>query len=284
MKPPETTSDIQRSVIWLNLNIKIDNKMIFYRKLYKIGLLFVNDILDQNGNFISHRTLTERYGNHLTEYEFMCLKHAIPQSWKTLLKSQPILLNIDPHNETIFITIQNRAKPISIVKSRDIYVDLMKRKVIKPTCVEKWNEKYNLTFTDEEWKTIFTLAQLHTLNIRVIEFQYKIINRTYASDSMVSNFDDSVSKMCTLCNTENNIVHQFIDCVNVTQFWQALKHWFQTVFRKEYNLTLSNILFGLLNIVSVQENFCLLYAKFFIHHNKGSVIHLNHYNSSFAIN
>jgi hypothetical protein len=277
MKPPESTSDIQRSVIWFNLNVKIDNKMIFYRRLYENGLVFMNDILDQNGNFISHRTLTERYGNHLTQYEYMCLKHAIPQSWKKLLKSHPIVSNIDPQNETIFITTQNGAKPISIVKSRNIYIDLMKRKITQPTCIEKWHEKYDITFTEEEWKKIFALAKIHTLDTRVIEFQYKVIHRTYASDSMVSNFDHSVSKMCTLCNTENNIVHQFIDCVNVTQFWQDLKDWFQTVFGKEYNLTLSNILFGLLNIVSVQENFSLLYAKFFIHHNKGSMINLNHY-------
>jgi hypothetical protein len=153
----------------------------------------------------------------------------------------------------------------------------MKRKIIQPTCIEKWHEKYNLTFTEQEWKMIFTLAKIHTLDIRVIELQYKIIHRTYASDSIVSNFDNSVSKMCTLCNIENNLVHQFVECVNVTQFWQALKHWFQILFKKEYNLNLSSILFGMLNMVSVQENFCLLYAKFFIHQNKGSVINFNQY-------
>ena len=58
-----------------------------------------------------------------------------------------------------------------------------------------------------------------------MEFQFKIIHRVYASDSYVSNFDNSVNKNCQDCAVVNNIPHQFVDCIKVKMFWEHLKHW-----------------------------------------------------------
>ena len=40
--------------------------------------------------------------------------------------------------------------------------------------------------------------------------QLKIAHKIYATDSFVSNFDDSVTKECKTCNVKNNIIHLFL--------------------------------------------------------------------------
>ena len=97
-----------------NIYIKIGNKSLFHRELYNSGLVFINDILDYNGLFISHEAIVQKYGNKLTEYDYICLKDAIPKSWRKMLQSSR-LINIEPQNETFFFDLNNGSKPIMLL-------------------------------------------------------------------------------------------------------------------------------------------------------------------------
>jgi hypothetical protein len=109
------------------------------------------------------------------------------------------------------------------------------------------------------------VARKVTSNTKLIEFQFKIIHRAYASNSYVSNFDDTVNQMCILCNTKCNTQHTFSECIKVTAFWNNFTDWINEIPSIFFEPTTKNILFGNLETNSFSENFCLLHAKWYIH-------------------
>ena len=68
------------------------------------------------------------------------------------------------------------------------------------------------------------LSKSLTNDTKVIEFQFKIIHRVYASDSYVSNFDNTVNKVCILCNVDSNNPQLYVDCIKVQFFLDQFKN------------------------------------------------------------
>ena len=138
----------------------------------------------------------------------------------------------------------------------------------QPSCISKWFNKYLIEFSPAQWKKIFTLSRSLTNNTKLIEFQFNIIHRVYASDSYVSNFDNTVNRVCILCHVDNNIPHLFVDCIKVDQFWKNMKIWLSTVEGKATPLKTIDIIFGIISSARKSINFCILHAKWYIHLNK----------------
>ena len=84
---PKTIEEVQREILWNNKYVKIDEKSLFNKKLYENGLIYINDLLEDNGNIVSYEMLTQSFGNCITPYNYICLKHAIPKKWRAMLKS-----------------------------------------------------------------------------------------------------------------------------------------------------------------------------------------------------
>ena len=103
---------------------------------------------------------------------------------------------------------------------------------------------------------------------KLIEFQFKIMHWLYATNSYVSNFDNSVNKICQICNVEDNIVHLFVDCKRVKQFWLEFKKFITACLHNTISLTTIEIIFGKFGLKYTAVNFCILHAKWFIHLNK----------------
>ena len=90
------------------------------------------------------------------------------------------------------------------------------------------------------------------------------IHRVHASKSYVSGFDKTVNTECDLCNVKNDICHVFYYCKHVKEFWASFEQWLQLL-SFPVNASLKNVLFGVLEPISLIQNFCLLHAKCFLH-------------------
>jgi hypothetical protein len=117
---PITKFDIQREVVWNNRHIQIGNKTVYYETLYNNGVVYIKDLLDQQGNLLSYRELTNKYGIHISSYNYMCLIDAIPRQWKFLLKNNEDIM-IEPRRGTVFMDLKPTPKPLNIVKGKEIY-------------------------------------------------------------------------------------------------------------------------------------------------------------------
>ena len=103
-------------------------------------------------------------------------------------------------------------------KSKKIYQTFKCLYVKQPSCIQAWNIQYNIRFHENEWKNLFVLPLKLTKDHKLIEFQYKILDKVFASQSYVSRFDRNVPELCTKHKVRANTIHLFFKCDDVKRF------------------------------------------------------------------
>lgn len=86
--PPDTIQDIQTQLLWMNSNITVGDKPLLLEEFVKNGLIFVNDLLDLPGDFISYENLRNVFSISLSQLQLNQLISAIPKTWKMKLQNE----------------------------------------------------------------------------------------------------------------------------------------------------------------------------------------------------
>ena len=69
-KPPETYQDITSQLLWCNSNVLVENKPIIWKKALKRGIFYINDLLDNEGGFLSYNGLLVKFGHVMEKLEY----------------------------------------------------------------------------------------------------------------------------------------------------------------------------------------------------------------------
>ena len=149
---------------------------------------------------------------------FTCLTKRIERSyfnawWKSWKSSHWRPLT---HQEILFHTTPN---------SNELYKIQFKIKYKKPTQLQTYFEKIFIN-SNLDWKTIFLLPRIATVDTIIRVFQYKILNDTLFQNKMLYRFGMSQDSLCFFCSLEEEIpMHTFYSC-NLTQIlWERLKYY-----------------------------------------------------------
>ena len=163
--------------------------------------------------------------------------------------------------------INDQAKNITQIKSRDIYLKLLKTQQTKPNCIDSWNLRLQLKLSDDDWSYIFTLPKDTICDTKLLELQLKILHRCYATNSTISKWDKSKSEICEICSQKANILHNFVTCTKISSFWREIETKFDTYnIDKVCKLTQKDLIFGRFKQAKYDLlNHALFYAKYFIH-------------------
>ncbi|WP_176696360.1 reverse transcriptase domain-containing protein, partial [Candidatus Ichthyocystis sparus] len=84
--PPESVDAILQQMIWFNSNILINRLPILWEYFVEKGIIFVNDVMDLNGNIYSYKTFCELFGKLCSEFRYYQLVAAIPLVWRKKVK------------------------------------------------------------------------------------------------------------------------------------------------------------------------------------------------------
>ena len=116
--------------------------------------------------------------------------------------------------------------------------------------------------------TILTRVKFLFLNIKLREFQYKILNDIVYTYDKLFCFKMIEPPLCTFCQKEDeSLEHLLFHCTITKNFWLAFSSWISEQNISMETLTLINILFGAFND---NEDFAILnhlilIAKYFIY-------------------
>ncbi|XP_071139100.1 uncharacterized protein [Mytilus edulis] len=152
------------SPLWMNKNININNKHVFYRSWYNKGIVFVNDVISNSGKFLSYGKIKDKFdisGN------IMMYNSIISALNKTkMLYSRGDNKLTEPFIPSFVQTILKRKKG-----TKDIYWMLIPKVV--PNGEKKWNQILELN--ELEWREIFKLPFAVTNNTKLqwLQFRYK---------------------------------------------------------------------------------------------------------------
>ena len=135
----------------------------------------------------------------------------------------------------------------------------MAKKQTTPTAKEKLSAKYHHLTID--WKRVYLSSFRTTLETKLREFQFKILNRVV--------FGMAESDKCVFCQTEvESIEHLLFSCKISSVFWKQVLSWLRDNNIVE-NLKEEDTIFGKFDVGDdfLLLNHILLFGKYFIHKN-----------------
>ena len=228
--------DLISQPIWNNNKIKVGNKTIFYKKWFKNNIVYISDLLDENGSFLSFENLQKIYKIKTNFLIYASLQNSI----KSILASQKIIMQTDnpkpfiPFNIKIFCTNKKGTK--------HIYNTLIAEKVI-PLGKMKWGKIFEIS--DNQWGKIYSYPFHQTKNSKLQWLQFRINNYILTTNSFLSKIGKVDSKLCSLCkNSDETILHLLWDCPKAQDLIQSFLTLCNT---KNVNITLhrKSFIFGI---------------------------------------
>ena len=209
-------------IIWNNKFICIDKKSVYRNDLVNLGIVKVGDLITDNNLFLHE----DPYVPISPEQRFfiMGVVHSLPSDWKTIIRSSVCTNEIKPIPCTPYIKLNCGSVPISDVTSKQIYDSFLRKKQIPPTAQQKLTDKYSETFIN--WEKVYSLPFRTTLDSKLREFQYKILNNIVFTNDKLFRFGLSQSPNCTFCNEEpESIEHLLSRCKVSSEFWKEVLSW-----------------------------------------------------------
>lgn len=263
---PVTCTDVHRETIWHNKYILIEQKPIMYKNWKKAGILYIHDIINAQGKFISAMQLATQHNlnpNSLFLMQYNSLKSAIPKTWIKILKDNS---PYEVPDNIPKIKINKLYKDITKLKCKDFYNVLIAKKEEKPTCNYKWEQIYeNHSFN---WENIYCLPYIVARETSLQSMQYRIINRYIPCRKNLFKWKKVENEKCPFCDQVDNIEHYFYECKQTKPLWRNLFDLWITVYQTNIPLTILDIIFGLENINEDPLidfiNFCILLMKKYI--------------------
>ena len=221
-RTPVTFNDVMNEIIWNNRFICIDKTSVYRSDLVNLGIMKVGDLITDN-NFFLHEDPSVQISPE-QRFFIMGVVHALPSDWKTLIRSSLCKNEIRPIPDTPYIKLNCGFLPISDVTSKQIYDSVLCKKQIPPTAQQKITDKYSDTVIN--WKKVNSLPFRTTLDSKLREFQYKILNNIVFTNDKLFRFGLSHSSNCTFCNEEpESLEHLLFRCKVSSEFWKEVLSW-----------------------------------------------------------
>ena len=183
---PSSPSAILSQLLWFNLNIKTDNKSIFISDFGSKNINFVRQIFHKSAKTKSWNYIKSEYNlESKLKYHWIQLTDALPKSWKDRL------LNCIGNSMNLCIFDQHLIKKnklycLNKLGSRELYQIQISKNYKNPT-LQLYYERYFNKF-DFDWKLIYLLPCMVTVNTKWRVFQYKILNNILFVDKMLFKF------------------------------------------------------------------------------------------------
>jgi hypothetical protein len=236
-KSPDTFWEIRQQIIWGNKFIKSNGKTIIFKSWIDSGILFINDIISQDGKICSDTVLPKLKTRHNWVSEIYTLTRSIPSAWKTILKSSSSTKT--KVNTDISISINGiKLKHFTNSELRNLHI---KNIFIKPYVHKYWDEAFKKKIN---WKSYYFILNKVIPDNTVKQFKFKLIHRILPTNENLFIWKLSDSPLCKFCNALDSYEHFFIKCNYLTSFWAEVTSIFHDCKYHKSFKTLENLAIG----------------------------------------
>ena len=233
--PIDEVKNPNEEVIWMNSNIKVNGKVLFYRNMYEVGILRIKDLKTEHNNFLSFNELVTKHPGIRTNFvQYNGIISAIPLSYKR--PNLPVQLN---------------RKIIDVIKSntkvpKKIYRIYNQKEQNFPHKAYEKHTRFFVNLTRETYEEAFAIMYSCTRSNKLRDFQYRLLHMTLTTNKEAFHYFKLVpNDRCTFCKScQENIHHIILYCKFSKVIWMRLQaHFHQTT---GVNIILSDqdIMFG----------------------------------------
>ena len=259
LKPEPNPCD---QILWNNKHVTINGKSLFYKSWYENGMVYVKDIVNEEGKILLCIQLNAKFNLNINALDYTSIINAIPNTWKEWMQVYVQHVNFDERNfQCTNFTIEGNSIDVRKAKCRDYYWYFIKKGGEPATANDNWERKgYKVGIIQA-----FLKAKQLTQNRRLLQFYYFFVHRVVCTRQYLYSIKvkDVLNENCLYCGVCDTIEHAFVQCKCSLRLWCDLQKWF----RKNFNriLTLSCHQIFLLNGKSDLENSVRLIILYYIY-------------------
>ena len=256
---PNSAEEILNQQLWYNSFILMDKKPFFFDQLYSKGIVYIKDIVNQEGHILSAQDLKVKYEVHDSHIMLLnTLIGAVPQQWKITLINN---YQNGVENHAYLSNFQKVMNSTGI--SKTVYEHLVKEKAqaFSDRIVDKWSQDLNPEFQiDREFiSNSFKLIINSTISPKHRAFQFRLVHHILVTNKTLYDWKMKDTNRCSFCDSEiETLYHLLWGCTIVAKLWSDLFQWLQIK-------TQTNIMFNCKEILlGIEDNTFLMYNAIFI--------------------
>ena len=224
-REPSSVHEIVNQVKWNNKFLCVDKKSVYRRDIADQGFCKIWDLFSVDNVQL----------NPEQSFFIMSVINSMPAVWRLLIRTANIAPVFSPLPNTPANLINDILIPILDASSKHIYRSFLAKKQTTPTAKEKLSAKYHHLTID--WKRVYLLSFRTTLETKLREFQFKILNRIVVTNEKLFRFGMAESDKCSFCQTEvESIEHLIFSCKISSVFWKHVLSW-----QRDKNIVVENL-------------------------------------------
>lgn len=255
--------DQSKEVIWNNRNVCIDNKPIFHKKLFDLGVVTREDLM-------LNRSIHDFCGflklDKISTLDLLIFGSIRSIAKKNLKKGLTVnknkLLAID---ELGFQMTDDKYFDAKEEKFRTYYTSIIASQKVWPLKAKKLQEDLGID-KDEDLQNVFLLPHKITKETYLRSFQYKILNYIICTNLFLRQMKIINYDYCERCKSETeNLYHMLFDCELIKGFWKDLENFWKLHTHESIQLNLKVIFVGYLEERKYLLNYIILLSKSYIY-------------------
>ena len=219
-KNSENISSIKivQQPIWNNCNFLYKGNSLFFKNWITCGILYVNDLLNDEGNFKSLLDFKDCINN---KSNWICEFKILSSVFKPLCRkfdfSNCKFTNIQNNN---YFNFHSGYENVLGQRCSFFYENLVNKKFTKPCYQTVLQKEYDIDSVD--WKYIYKCKLSDISDKRLAEFNYKVLNNILCNNVYLSKWNKEIHSQCKICQENENTKHLIFECDNVLEIWNAL--------------------------------------------------------------
>ena len=210
--------------LFFNLNFRNPiGQSLTHCRFVKNGITQIKDITVDNRLLDFEEIKVSKNLKYIDLLPYIGILSMIPRDIKQLIRTAPQQSTIEP-----------MAEKLQGKNSKTVYRKLNNKAIQRPTSEQKFIG-YNIT--EENWKNIYKLPFLVTIDSKSRAFQFKISHNIYYTNKKLNLVKIKDSSACSFCKSEEeSLQHLFIECKYVKPIWNDLQIFMNESFRDDEKL------------------------------------------------
>lgn len=206
----------QYSSLWLNPELKIDKRTVFWKKWVENGIHTINDLY-KAGVLKSFAELSQEY--HLQEkgdfWKYLQIRHCLSKKIQLTVVDNPIV-------DCLQSSVNHRASgfynnTVCLTSSSCEHLRLI------------WQRDLECNIDEDTWEHILADSGKYIREVRCKFIQFKILHRFYWTPSRLFRIGLINSSTCWKCKKETGtFLHLIWDCAMVKPFWGKILKFLET--------------------------------------------------------
>ena len=231
--------------LWYNAFIKIDANTVYFEEFSLVGINKVKDLFERDGK--------------LKELDKLRLIDSIPLDWRTKIRDNTTPDEVCMSKYGLYYYSHSGLHLVDL-SCKAMYSKLLNQTLTELISVQYWETKLSVGQRGIDWRKIFLIPRISTIESYTRSFQYKILNNALFLNKRLFKFGVIESPACSFCGqVDESPIHFFGQCSmtvelwkklqRTVELWKKLQRWLTPSFVLPA-LTLENALLGYMPIIS----------------------------------